>query len=203
MKPVFYLFVLPSFLFSFISCSTNKHYLVQRKTDLENARIPDERCFVEFNDGTIVHYSSLTLVTGIMQTPHLLADHSKRIEAKDIRSYQNNEHYAISQTVYKPKRRSFVAVETLPGFAVRIAEGDLNVYVRKTTISNKAMDEFFLQNGNNGEIREYSSSLMNELIKNNPEAKDLFKSKRYRAERPKIKATAEVYNNAQSFTKSR
>ena len=194
----------PTFLFILIlinSCSINKNYVTQRKLEIQNAKDADRSCFVELNDGTINNYSTLVLVIGLLKTPHLIADGKIKIEAKNIRAYQNDEHYAISQSVYNPKRRSYVAVESLPGFAIRIAKGDLNIYVRKSNNNNKAVDEFFLQTGNYGEITAYSPVLMNDVIKTSPEALDLFNSKKYRSVRPKLKAAAEIFNNSQSVTR--
>lgn len=205
MKKNLYLIAsLLSIIFLLNSCASSQVYQSQRKADVENAKVTTTGCFVEFNDGSLKNYSTLVLVKGVLKTPHLLADGKTRIDAKDIKAYQNKEHYAISQTVFNPKRRSLVAVESLPGFAVRIAKGDLNVYVRKTYNTQKAVDEFFLQAGTDGEIVEYSYTLMNDFIKNSPEAKEFFNNKKYKAPKPrKLKVTAEIYNNSQSITKTK
>lgn len=203
-KNLYSIATLLSLIFILNSCAGSKEYQAQRKTDVENAKETATGCFVEFNDGSIKNYSTLILVKGILKTPHLLADGKTRIEAKDIKAYQNKDHYAISQTVFNPKRRSLVAVESLPGFAVRIAKGELNVYVRKTYNTQKAVDEFFLQSGTNGEIVEYSYALMNDFIKNSPEAREFFNSKKYKTAKPrKLKVTAEIYNNSLSITKTK
>lgn len=193
-----------AFLVLLNSCAVNKEYLLQRKSDIKNAKDAATSCFVEFNDGTVKNYTTLKIIKGVMTTPHLLANGKIRIEAKDIRAYQNDEHYAISQSVFNPKRHSYVAVESLPGFAVRIAKGRLNVYVRKCYNTQKAVDEFFLQSGNDGQILEYSYTLMNDFIKNSPEALDFFNSKKDKTVKPKkLKVTAEIFNNSLSITKTK
>jgi hypothetical protein len=184
------------------SCATNKEYQVQRKHNIENAKEMATACFVELNDGTVKNYTSLRLVTGVLKTPYLLADEKTKIYAKDIKAYQNNQHYAISQEAFAAKSRSYVAVECLPGFAVRIAKGKLNIYVRKYYNSQKAVDEFFLQSGSNGEILAYSPELMNNFIRNSPEALEFFNGKKYKSIRPKkLQATAEIFNSAPSLSK--
>lgn len=203
-KKLYPIATLISFVVLLNSCASSKEYQAQRKTDIENAKEAVSGCFVEFNDGTIKNYSTLKLVKGVLKTPHLLADSQAKIDTKDIKAYQNKDHYAISQSVYIPKRRSYVAVESLPGFAVRIAKGRLNVYVRKSYNTHKAVDEFFLQPGDDGQILEYSYTLMNDVIKNSPEALVFFNSKKYKSIKPgKLKVTAEIYNNNQSIAKTK
>jgi hypothetical protein len=170
----------------------------------ESEKTQDEShsCFVEFTDGRVAYFTSLKLVKGIATTPHLLGDGKVRIKSKHIKAYQNNEHYAISQKVYNPKRLSYVAIESLPGFAVQIAKGKLNIYVRKSYKDNKAVEEYFMQT-NNDKIMEYSYESMMEVIKNNPEATGFFNSQKYKAARPILRTTAEMYNNPQSLSSSR
>jgi len=168
-------------------------------TEQESVRNESSNCFVEFADGQIKNFSTLKLIKGITTTPHLLGDGKFKIKARDIRAYQNNNHYAISQKVYNPKRLSYVAIESLPGFAVQIAKGKLNIYVRKSYDSNKAIEEYFIQKGDDP-ISEYSYEAMIEVIKDNPEAADFFNSQKYKAARPILKGTADLFNSGNSFT---
>jgi hypothetical protein len=155
MKKSFYLLaVLFAFLTIFNSCTVNKQLSAQRELDIKNSREEGSGCFVEFTDGTIKKYNTLKLMRGVMKTPHLLADGKIKIEAREIKAYQNADHYAISQLLYSPKKPSYVAIETLPGFAVRIARGNVNMYVRKFYNTQNAVDEFFVQSPD-GQITEY------------------------------------------------
>ena len=123
------------------SCGTNKNsYGVCRMVPVD-AKVETGSCFVLFNDGTVQHYSTLKLVTGVLITPHLLADNRIVIQAKDIKAYQDNQRYAVSSSSLKTVKTSYVAVETLPGFAVRLVQGKLNVYSRKFYNGSNAVDE--------------------------------------------------------------
>jgi hypothetical protein len=92
--------------------------------------------------------------------------------------------------------KSNIAVETLPGFAVRIASGRLNVYVKKYKINGSVVDEYYLQEGK-GQVLAYSPELMDALIKNSPEALDFFNNNRKHIRLTKqLQTTAYIYNEA-------
>ena len=155
------------------------------------------------NDGTIKEYKSLKLVTGAFNTPYLLADGKIKIKASQIIAYQNKDHYAISQKTFSSGKMTHVATETLPGFAVRTVKGRLNVYCKKYFNGQVAVDEFFLQAGNEGRIQPYSTELMNQLVKDNSEAFTFFNSKNFKGRLPeKLHATAQMYNGGAFITKN-
>ena len=106
------------------SCVTSKNSIDQFKTEIESPK-EGAACFVQMADGSVKNYATLKLVTGVFQTPHLLADGSIIITATEVKAYQNNDHYAVAQKEFTPLKNSFVAVNALPGFAVRIAKGKL------------------------------------------------------------------------------
>ena len=56
------------------SCAISNNSTVQHKPDVENTKETSATCYVIRNDGTIEEYSSLKLVTGVLVTPHLLAE---------------------------------------------------------------------------------------------------------------------------------
>ncbi len=185
------------------SCAVSNNSVVQHKPDVENAREASSSCFVQLNDGTIQQYSSLKLVTGVLITPHLLADNKIIINSKDIKSYQNDKLFAVSPKFLSTSKTSYVATETLPGFAVRIAKGKLNVYCRKFYNGNNSVDEYFLQSGDDGQIIAYSSQIMNNLLKDNPKASDFYNSKtKISPKSKKLLATADIYNNSQMLSKN-
>ena len=123
--------VLFAILIAVSSCKSSKEAMAQRKADIEQSKEATTACFVQLNDGTIKNYTTLKLVTGMLKTPYLLADGKIKILGKDIKAYQSKEHYAISQENFTSCHRSYVAKETLPGFAIRIAKGKINVYTKK------------------------------------------------------------------------
>ncbi len=184
------------------SCSSSKNFIEQHKPEIESAK-EGSACFVQMSDGSIKHYSSLKLVTGVFQTPHLIADDSITITSVEIKAYQNNEHYAISQKEFTALKNSYVAVKALPGFAVRVAKGKLNIYSLKFYNGHNTTEKFFLQAGTGGEIAVYTPELMNELVRDNIEAFNFFNDKtKPIAVNKKLMATADIYNNSRFITKN-
>ncbi len=187
----------------FSSCTTSSISKTQRKADIEKSKEPSASCFVQMNDGTIRHYNSLKLVTSAFSTPYLLADGKTKIKPKQITAYQNKDHYAVSQKIFCCGRKSYVATETLPGFAVRTVKGKINVYCKKYFNGQVAVDEYFLQVGDNGKIVAYSASLMSELVKDNSEALTFFNDKKFKgSSSEKLHTTAHMYNDGQMVTKN-
>ncbi len=185
------------------SCAISNNAVVQHKPDVENAVEGKSTCYVELTDGTIKQYSSLKLVTGVLITPHLLADNKIIINSKDIKAYQNDKHYAVSPKTLVTAKISYVATQTLPGFAVRIAKGKLNIYSRKYYNGGNTVDEYFLQSGNDGQIIAYSPKIMNDLVKDNAKASDYYNSKiKISPKSKKLLATADIYNNSQMLSKN-
>lgn len=160
-------------------------------------------CFVQMNDGTIKNYATLKLVTGIFKTPHLLANDSIVIMANDIKAYQNKDCYAVSQKEFTTKKQSAVAVKALPGFAVRIASGKLNVYSFKYYNGHNTTEKFFLQSGDEGQILAYTPELMNELLRDNNDAYTFFNEKNNAvAFSKKLLASVEMYNTSRLLSKN-
>ena len=118
--------LLCTILISLNSCSVSKNSVLPPKADVDNSNGTTSSCFVVKTDGSRQDYSTVKLVTGVLTTPHLLADNRIVIEAKDVLAYQDNKRFAVSQKLLTTKKTSYVASETLPGFAVRIATGKLS-----------------------------------------------------------------------------
>ncbi len=184
------------------SFATIKNPVIEEKNDVKNTKSTPSDCFVIMTDGSTLYYTTLKLVTGVLTTPHLLADNKIIIYAKDVLAYQDKNRYAISHSLLITKKRSYVAAETLPGFAVRIAEGKLNVYSRKYYNGNNTVTEYFLQSGE-GDVVSYSPDLMSELVKDNPKASDFYNSKlKTGPNSKKLLTTADIYNQSQLLTKN-
>lgn len=177
------------------SCKSSKDSIAQRKTDIERSKEQTTACFVQLKDGTIKNYSTLKLVTGLLKTPHLLADGKIKINGKEIRAYQNKDHYAISQSVFTSGHRSYVATATLPGFAIRIAKGKINVYAKKCYNGVGAVDEYFVQKGEDGQILAYTTENMNKMVKDDDQALAFFVNKRYTTPKTKKEPIQPFYNN--------
>lgn len=168
-----------SMVISLASCNSSKASMADRKQDIELSRETTASCFVQMNDGTIRKFTTLKLKTGVLKAPHLLGDDSVKIGAKDILAYQNHAHYAISQKNFVSGHKTYVATETLPGFAIRIAKGNINVYTKKYYNGTAAVDEYFVQKGTDGSVLAYTAETMNLLVKDDAEALDFFMTKKY------------------------
>ncbi len=192
-----------SILGIFSACSTSSVSKTQHKADTVNSKETTADCFVKMNDGSIREFRTLKLVTSPLHTPYLLADGKTKIKASQIKAYQNKDHYAVSQKTFCCGRISHVATETLPGFAVRTVKGRLNVYCKKYYNGQVAVDEFYLQVGDEGQIQAYSPELMSKLVKDNSEALTFFTNKKFKGRLPeKLHATAQLYNGGAFITKN-
>lgn len=200
-KSVPSLLALVCLLVFFNFCALSKDP-VEKKPGIET---PKEglSCFVELKDGSIKQYTSLELVTGVFKTPHLLADGSIIIKSDEITAYQNKEYYAISQKKINSLKPSKVAVDALPGFAIRVAKGKLNVYSLKYYNGHNTTHKFYLQAGEDGEILLYTPKLLNELVKDSNEACSYFNDKNKDvANSNKLLATIDIYNNSKLISKN-
>lgn len=185
------------------SCSVSKNSIDQQTITVANENEAPASCFVQFNDGTTRQFTTLKLVTGVLTTPHLLADGKTVINAKEIIAYQDNKHYAVSSKILTSKKSSSVAVETLPGFAVKVLSGKLNVYCRKYYNGASTSDEYFLQNGNDGYIVAYSKDVLKAMLKDDINATAFFNSKtKVSPSSKKILTAVEIYNKGQMMTKN-
>lgn len=187
----------------FTSCAISKNSVDEYKPASANKKEVNSSCYVIKTDGSTQYYSSLKLVTGVFVTPHLLADNKVVINAKDVLVYQDKQRYAVSQKLLATSKTSYVATETLPGFAVKVVSGKLNVYTRKFYDGRNIVKEYFLQSGDEGQITAYSAELMRDLVKDNVTASDYFNSKvKISPRSKKLMATADIYNNSQLLSKN-
>ena len=180
------------------SCSVSSASQTDRDAAVKEPKEPKEtnvQCFVEMKDGSIRHFKSLKLVTGVFSSPHLLADGKEKISSAEIKAYQNAAHYAISQELFKDNVRSKSAVETLPGFAVRIAKGKLNVYCKKYFNGTGTAEQLFVQQ-EGGAILAFTPDVMTQLLKDHPEASEYFQTtKKMTPVSKRLQATVALLNN--------
>lgn len=185
------------------SCTVAKESVAKQSSAVENSDDNNLTCFVQLNDGSIKQYSTLKLVTGVLVTPHLLADNKTVINSKDIIAYQSKEHYAVTAKILTSKKNSRVAVETLPGFAVKVLSGKLNVYSRKFYNGANTVEEYFLQHGNDGFIVAYSKEVLKSMLKEDAKAMDFLNSNsKLSPKSKKLFEVVEMYNNGQLITKN-
>jgi hypothetical protein len=185
------------------SCAVSKNSIAQQQTETKTVNETSAGCFVQMNDGSIKQFTTLKLVTGVLTTPHLLGDGKVVINSKEIIAYQNDKHYAVSAKILTSKKSANVSVETLPGFAVKVLSGKLNVYCRKYYNGASTSDEYFLQNGNDGYIIAYSKDVLKTMLKEDAKASEFFNSKaKVSPKAKKILTAVEMYNSSQLMTKN-
>jgi hypothetical protein len=186
----------------FSACVSEKNTLTSMKPAAENLPADNtENCFVEMKDGSIRKFSNLALVTGMFTSPHLLGDGKVKLFASQVKSYLSGDIYAVSQEALVGARKSCVAVETLPGFAIRLVKGRLNLYRKKYFNGQQTIDEFYLQLGDDAPIVAYNAKLMADLIHNNPEAAKYFIGRKAKKGlEKKLIATANLFNDEQQVS---
>jgi hypothetical protein len=187
------------FLIIFTGCSVSKH-CEERKALLLQAKA-DTGCFAVYKDGSIKNFRKLLLKTSVVSVPYLLADDSLKIFKDEIYAYQTEEYYAINQIRYNRSSHSKIATECLPGFAIRIASGKLNVYERICYHSNTCKRDYFIQVGTHGAVYDYTPELMNTVLRHHYDAYNYFNRKGKMSLKERIYTSVELYNNAPSFTK--
>ena len=185
------------------SCAVSKNSTDQQQTAVKNENETSSTCFVQLNDGSIKQFTTLKLVTGVLTTPHLLGDGKEVINGKDIIAYQNDKQYAVSAKILTSKKSANVSVETLPGFAVKVLWGKLNVYCRKFYNGANTSNEYFLQNGSDGYIVAYSKDVLKSMLKDDINASAFFNSKtKISPTSKKMLAAVEIYNKGEMMTKN-
>ena len=193
--------IFSSVVIAFSSCAVNQALVKQLQQELTASKELTGSSFVTYKNGSTVYYSKLELKKGIFTAPHLLADDKIVIKSSEIISYQNENHYAISQSLFMNGRKSFVAKETLPGFATRIVKGKLNVYCKPYFYGHGSINEYFIQSNNDGKIYAYTAEKMKQIIQENETALNYFIEASAETE-PQIliTQTADIYNNQSMVT---
>lgn len=176
------------------SCAVSSVSPADREAAVKPSNETNATCFVEMKDGSTRYFKNLKLVTGVFTSPHLLADGKEKISAAGVRAYQSNSHYAVSQEIFRDNIRSKSAVETLPGFATRIAKGKLTVYCKKYYNGKGTAEQLFVQK-EDGEIMPFTTDVMNSLLKDHPEASQFFQnSKKITPVSKRLQATVALLN---------
>lgn len=185
------------------ACAVSKNSIVIQKSNSENTNAEPVGCFVQLNDGSTKQFASLELVTGVLTTPHLLGDSKIIINSKDIKAYQDKNRYAVSAKLLTSNKAGYVAVEALPGFAVKVLSGKVNVYCRKYYNGSNTAEEYFLQYGSDGNIIAYSGDVLINMVKEDTKALEYFNSKsKVSPKSKKILVTIQMFNNGQLITRN-
>jgi hypothetical protein len=160
-------------------------------------------CFVQFTDGTVKRFTTLKLVTKIFKTPHLLADDSVVIYAPQLKAYQNEEGYAVAQTELNSIKKTFVAKNVLPGFAVRVVKGYLNVFSIKYYNGQNVTEKLFVQQPKDNEMVLCTPELLETLLQDNTDALTVLSANnKTLSGTKKLLAAVEVFNNSKMLSKN-
>jgi hypothetical protein len=180
----------------------SKVYQEENTGVLQANSIKSTETFVLLTDGTVNRYQSLKLVTGVFTSPYLLADGHIKISPQAVKAYQSDGGYAISQSLISNARRSYVSVDALPGFAIRVVQGKINVYSKKYYNGRAAVDEFYIQAGEQGEIVKYNADQFRQMLAGNTRALQYFNNLKEKDLFKKLQATASIYNQDQYMSKN-
>lgn len=183
------------------SCAVSKNGLTDQKPATKQNTPQSGECIVEFKNGQVKKYSTLKLVTGMLQVPHLVADGKENIVAADIRSYTTSEVYAVSQTEFYPKAKSYVAKEVLPGFAKRVVKGSVNLYAMSMYNGHNVYEKFFIQSGDEGAIVPCTPEVLGSHVQDNSEITNYLNRKNKKVTSKEIVDLVTTYNSSVVFTK--
>lgn len=160
-------------------------------------------CFVQFTDGTIKKFTTLKLVTKVFKTPHLVADDSVIIYANELKAYQNEKNYAVSQVEFGNGKKTYVAKDVLPGFAVRVAKGYLTVFSIKYYNGQNITEKLFVQQGELAAISPCTPEQIEVLVKDNNDALAILSANnKSLTGTKKLLAAVEVFNSSKLLSKN-
>jgi hypothetical protein len=187
-------------LFVNISSTANPHLQLNAS---EEPNGEHTGCFVQFADGTVKQFTTLKLVTKMFKTPHLLANDSVIIYGPELKAYQNEEGYAVSQSVFGKFKKTYVAKSVLPGFAVRVVKGYLNIFSIKYYNGQNVTEKLFIQQPDAAAITPYTPEMLETLLKENSDALALLSTEnKTLTGTKKILAAVELFNSSKLLTKN-
>ena len=171
----FYAIILLGFIsLTLNSCSVHKNLSEISMLENESDYIKGSSDFVELNNGDKIYFNDLKLVKGLFRAPHVLGDQIHKFTGSELKAYQIDGAYAISEKQIENGHKSKLAIDALPGFAKRVVTGNLNVYSKKYFNGRAAVEEFFVQSGVNGKIYVYTPETLKTIIENkNMESQEL------------------------------
>jgi hypothetical protein len=190
------------FISTLFNCSVNANAAINPLVK-EEPKGEYNGCFVQYMDGTIKQFTTLKLVTKVFKTPHLVADDSVIIYAVELKAYQNENGYAVSQATFGTDKKTYVAKDVLPGFAVRVVKGYLNIFSIKYYNGQNTTEKLFVQQNGSDAISLCTPELLETLIKDNSDAVSILSSNnKTLSAAKKLLAAAEVYNSSKLLSKN-
>lgn len=184
------------------SCAVNRSASANFSADTKVAKEPTG-VFVKKKDGEVVYFKTLELKHGAFLAPHLLADGKLKIKSSEIVAYQTADHFAISQDLLSEGKKSYVSKNTLPGFAMRLMKGKINLYCKQYYNGSAAIDEYFIQSGDNGAITLSSPETMKKIMSDNEQTISYLNEKNEKISWvEKIQTAAKMYNSYNAVTQN-
>lgn len=160
-------------------------------------------CFVQYADGTLKQFTKLKLVTKMFKTPHLLADDSVIIYGTELKAYQNEDGYAVSQSEFGNFKKTYVAKSVLPGFAVRVVKGYINIFSVKYYNGQNVTEKLFIQQANATAITPYTPETLEVLLKDNNDALAMLAAEnKALTGTKKILAAVQLFNSSKLLSKN-
>jgi len=163
---------------------------------IENDELANSKVdYIKLKDGSVHTYHTLVLVQGAFVSPHLLANGKEKVFADDIVEYRTNGQLAVSQHCLKGSKKSNISADALPGFAIRIMQGPVNVYARKIHNGTTMVTEYYLQS-NNGPIELCTPATVKTSFGNNVAALQIFEERSKDNLYNRLRAAVEIMNTS-------
>ena len=141
-----------------IGCARSN--FISSTSDMGSVPNESSTCSVTYKSGITKNYNSLSLITGILITPFLLADGHIKIKGSEITGYSTAKYEALSQDLFYTTVKSKIAKKVLPGFAIKTVSGAFNLYSLEFYNNGTITTKYFLQEGSEADIQLVDAALL-------------------------------------------
>ena len=141
-----------------IGCARSN--FISSTSDIGSVLNESSTCSVTYKSGITKNYNSLSLITGILITPFLLADGHIKIKGSEITGYSTAKYEALSQDLFYTTVKSKIAKKVLPGFAIKTVSGAFNLYSLEFYNNGTITTKYFLQEGSEADIQLVDAALL-------------------------------------------
>ena len=141
-----------------IGCARSN--FISSTSDMGSFLNESSTCSVTYKSGITKNYNSLSLITGILITPFLLADGHIKIKGSEITGYSTAKYEALSQELFYTTVKSKIAKKVLPGFAIKTVSGAFNLYSLEFYNNGTITTKYFLQEGSEADIQLVDAALL-------------------------------------------
>ena len=141
-----------------IGCARSN--FISSTSDMGSVPNESSTCSVTYKSGITKNYNSLSLITGVLITPFLLADGHIKIKGSEITGYSTAKYEALSQDLFYTTVKSKIAKKVLPGFAIKTVSGAFNLYSLEFYNNGTITTKYFLQEGSEADIQLVDAALL-------------------------------------------